>query len=35
MGLDVIVVDSARKVYFTPGVSKYFELTNPKYTLSE
>jgi len=35
MGLDVIVVDSARKVYFTPGVSKYFELTNSKYTLSE
>jgi thiamine biosynthesis lipoprotein len=36
MGLDVIVVDSARKVYFTPGVSKYFELTNHnKYILSE
>jgi thiamine biosynthesis lipoprotein len=34
-GVDVIVVDSNRKVYMSPGVSAYFEITDPSFSFSE
>jgi thiamine biosynthesis lipoprotein len=34
LGLDVIMVDDTHKVYVTPGVSKYFELSSPLYTFA-
>jgi FAD:protein FMN transferase len=34
-GLDVIVVDSNRKVYMSPGVSAYFEITDPSFSFAE
>jgi thiamine biosynthesis lipoprotein len=34
-GVDAILVDRDRKVYCSPGVSKYFEITNKDYTLAE
>lgn len=35
MGLDLIVVDDANKVYLSSGVSKYFQLADPLYKLAE
>jgi FAD:protein FMN transferase len=34
-GVDVIVVDDARRVYMSPGVSAYFEITDSSFTLAE
>jgi thiamine biosynthesis lipoprotein len=34
-GVDVIVVDSNKKVYMSPGVSAYFEITDPSFSFSE
>ncbi len=34
-GVDVIMIDDQRKVYLSPGVSKYFELTDPSYSYAE
>ena len=34
-GVDVIVVDSDRKVYMSPGVSTYFEITDPSFSFAE
>jgi len=34
-GLDAIVVDKDRKLYMTPGVSAYFEITDSSFTLAE
>jgi thiamine biosynthesis lipoprotein len=34
-GVDVIVVDSNRKVYMSPGVSTYFEITDPSFSFAE
>ena len=34
-GIDAIVVDKDKKVYMTPGVSAYFEITDPSFTLAE
>ncbi|MDP3177529.1 MAG: FAD:protein FMN transferase [Spirochaetaceae bacterium] len=34
-GVDVIIVDAARKVYMSSGVSNYFEITDPAFTLAE
>ncbi|HET7838257.1 MAG TPA: FAD:protein FMN transferase [Rectinemataceae bacterium] len=34
-GVDVIMIDDQRKVYLSPGVSKYFELTDSSYTYAE
>ena len=34
-GVDVIVVDSQRRVYMSPGVSTYFEITDPSFSFSE
>lgn len=34
-GVDVIMVDAARHVYMSPGVSKYFQLTDSAFTYSE
>jgi len=34
-GLDVILVDKDRKVYMSPGVSSYFKLTDPSFSLAE
>jgi thiamine biosynthesis lipoprotein len=34
-GVDVIVVDAGRKVYTSPGVSKYFEITDPSFAFAE
>ena len=34
-GVDVIVVDSDRKVYMSPGVSAYFEITDSSFAFAE
>jgi FAD:protein FMN transferase len=34
-GVDVIIVDSAKKVYMSPGVSAYFEITDPSFSFAE
>jgi FAD:protein FMN transferase len=34
-GVDVIVVDGNRKVYMSPGVSTYFEIVDPSFSLAE
>lgn len=34
-GVDVIIVDKDKKVYVSPGVSAYFEITDPSFTLAE
>jgi thiamine biosynthesis lipoprotein len=34
-GVDVIVVDKDRKVYMSPGVSSYFEITDSSFSFSE
>ncbi len=34
-GIDVIVVDSDRKIFMSPGVSTYFEITDPSFSASE
>lgn len=34
-GVDVIVVDSAKKVYMSPGVSTYFEITDSSFSFAE
>jgi thiamine biosynthesis lipoprotein len=34
-GVDVIVVDANKKVYMSPRVSTYFELTDPDFSLAE
>jgi thiamine biosynthesis lipoprotein len=34
-GVDVIVIDSNRKVYMSPGVSTYFEITDPSFSFAE
>jgi len=34
-GIDVIVVDSDRKLFMSPGVSAYFEITDPSFSVSE
>jgi FAD:protein FMN transferase len=34
-GVDVIVVDSNKKVYLSPGVSAYFEITDPSFSFAE
>lgn len=34
-GVDVIVVDSSKKVYMSPGVSTYFEITDPSFSFAE
>ena len=34
-GVDVIVVDSNRKVYMSPRVSTYFEITDPSFSFAE
>jgi len=34
-GVDAIIVDEGRKVYMTPGVSAYFEITDPSFSFSE
>jgi thiamine biosynthesis lipoprotein len=34
-GVDVIVVDANRKVYMSPGVSTYFEITDPSFSFAE
>jgi FAD:protein FMN transferase len=34
-GLDVIVVDKDKKVYASPGVSSYFEITDPSFSFAE
>ena len=33
-GIDIIVVDSGRRVYASPGVSTYFEITDPSFSFS-
>jgi len=35
LGLSVIMLDAGHHVYMTPGVSKFFEITDPSYTLAE
>lgn len=34
-GVDVIVVEQDKKVYMSPGVSSYFEITDPSFSFSE
>lgn len=34
-GVDVIVVDSSKKVYMSPGVSTYFEITDSSFSFAE
>jgi thiamine biosynthesis lipoprotein len=34
-GVDVIVVDSDKKVYMSPGVSAYFEISDPSFSFAE
>jgi FAD:protein FMN transferase len=34
-GVDVIVVDSDKKVYMSPGVSSYFEISDKSFSFSE
>jgi FAD:protein FMN transferase len=34
-GVDVIVIDSSKKVYLSPGVSAYFEITDPSFLFAE
>lgn len=34
-GVDVIMVDDKHHVYMSPGVSKYFQLTDPAFTYAE
>ena len=34
-GVDVIVVDKNRKIYMSPGVSTYFEISDPSFSLAE
>jgi len=34
-GVDVIVVDSAKKVYMSPGVSTYFEISDSSFSFAE
>jgi FAD:protein FMN transferase len=34
-GLDVILVDSDKKVYMSPGVSAYFEISDPSFSFAE
>jgi len=34
-GVDVIVVDKDKKVYMSPGVSSYFEISDPSFSFSE
>jgi FAD:protein FMN transferase len=34
-GVGAIIVDSARKVYITPGLSKEFEITDPSFAYAE
>jgi FAD:protein FMN transferase len=34
-GVDVILVDSSRKVYMSPGVSAYFEITDSSFSFAE
>ncbi len=34
-GIDVIVVDSDRKIFMSPGASTYFEITDPSFSVSE
>ena len=34
-GIDVIVIDSGKKVYMSPGVSAYFEITDPSFSFTE
>ena len=35
LGLSVIMLDAEHRVYMTPGVSKFFEITDPTYSLAE
>ena len=35
LGLSVIMLDADHRVYMTPGVSKFFEITDPSYKLAE
>jgi thiamine biosynthesis lipoprotein len=35
LGLGVIMIDDKRKVYMTPGVSGYFELTDPIFSIAD
>jgi len=35
LGLSVIMLDADHRVYMTQGVSKFFEITDPAYTLAE
>jgi thiamine biosynthesis lipoprotein len=34
-GVDVILVDSNKRVYMSPGVSAYFEITDPSFSFAE
>jgi FAD:protein FMN transferase len=34
-GVDVIVVDAKKKVYMSPGVSAYFEITDPSFSFAK
>jgi thiamine biosynthesis lipoprotein len=34
-GVDAIIVDKDKKVYTTPGVGSYFEITDPSFSLAE
>ncbi len=34
-GVDVIVVDTSKKVYMSPGVSSYFEISDPSFSFAE
>ncbi len=34
-GVDAILVDAAKKVYMSPGVSAYFEITDPSFSFAE
>jgi FAD:protein FMN transferase len=34
-GVDCIIVDEGRKVYMSPGVSAYFEISDPSFSLAE
>jgi FAD:protein FMN transferase len=34
-GVDAIIVDSSKKLYLSPGVSTYFEITDPSFSFAE
>lgn len=34
-GVDVILVDTSKKVYMSPGVSAYFEISDPSFSFAE